>query len=354
MWRINPENQQPELLRPDYFANVNFGRECYLPFAIKYAEAMRAVRPKALIFVELPPLEFSLTPFPEISPNVLPLAVNATHWYDGMTLFTGSWRPYFSFDTRVHRPVFGSNNVCKMHQDQLADIKNLGIDNMHKSPTLIGECGIPYNMNNGRSFRTGDFDQQLAAMDHTISCLEKNMLNYTLWCYTPDNNNTQGDTWNNEDLSIYSKDQKGFYPGSIYDGCRAARAYVRPYAECVAGQPLQNGFDLSTGRYSLVYKAGKAAEMPTEIFLPKLCFATEADINARVSDGNFVIEEFDHWFILKYWHSDSMSQHSVEVPSTATQVPKRDPIFGCGIAAAMVAACISLFIFFYSISQMGV
>ena len=82
---------------------------------------------------------------------------------------------------------------------------------MDNAPTLIGECGIPYNMNNGASYndvgrRDGGvaFNQQLAAMNHTISCLEDNLLSFTLWCYTSDNTNEEGDMWNREE-SFYIK-----------------------------------------------------------------------------------------------------------------------------------------------------
>ena len=124
---------------------------------------------------------------------------------------------------------------------------------MDNAPTLIGECGIPYNMNNGASYndvgrRDGGvaFNQQLAAMNHTISCLEDNLLSFTLWCYTSDNTNEEGDMWNREDLSIYCNEQrqKGLDtkdPLYIYDGLRAPRAFARPYARCMTGKPLVMG-----------------------------------------------------------------------------------------------------------------
>lgn len=35
--------------------------------------------------------------------------------------------------------------IVDMHVSQLSDIKKLGIENMDNSPTLVGECGIPYD-----------------------------------------------------------------------------------------------------------------------------------------------------------------------------------------------------------------
>jgi len=347
VWRVNPQTSRPELLRPEYFANVDFGTECYLPFATEYTAAMRAVWKSEkgvplLVFVELPPLEFSSTPFPKIPSSSknnggIPNAVNATHWYDGVTLFTRSWRSYFTFDTRTHSPVFGYGNVFRTHVSQLADIKRLGADRMDDAPTLIGECGIPYDMNDGKSYdkssckgdnhpfnSSGQFSQQLAAMDHTLRCLEKNMLSFTLWCYTPDNINNDGDRWNNEDLSVYCTDQSVGLdendPYFIYDGLRAARAFARPYARCVAGKPLENGFDMQEGVFLYRGIASPDEEQrfynddaPTEIFVPKLWCLTETDMRISISSGRVKVEEHEHWFIVKFWQTNFDVEQRVEI-----------------------------------------
>ena len=334
VWKL--EGSQPELLLPNYFASVDFGRDCYLPFATEYANTLRSMwtsNNKLLIFVELPPLEFSSTPFPDISPSALPDAVNATHWYDGITLFTRSWKSYCSVDTRTHRPVLGYNNISKMHVSQLGEIKQLGVEKMDGAPTLIGECGIPYDMietmymklsrstiggNTIIDFRDNS-SPQFMAMNHTVRCLEKNLLSFTLWCYTPDNTNKEGDGWNGEDLSIYSEDQKcGLNetdPYYIYDGLRSAGAFVRPYAQSIAGMPLVNEFDLNKGKYRLVYKNNgkKKYDVPTVIFVPKLWCLKESDMCINVSDGRTEVTEDLHWFIVMYYGTTNSVKHKVEI-----------------------------------------
>jgi len=206
VWSWDANTSTLQLHKPNYFANVDFGKECYVPFASEYSKAMQSAwngKSPLLIFVELPPLEFTSTPFPSISSEAVPNAVNATHWYDGVTLFTQSWHANFSVDMKTQRPKLGYANKFKLHSAALAEIKQLGTERMDNSPTLIGETGIPFNMNNAKAYTSGDFRQQLSAMDHTISCLEENNLNFTLWCYTSDNVNEHGDLWNREDLSIY-------------------------------------------------------------------------------------------------------------------------------------------------------
>jgi len=218
----------------------------------------------------------------------------------------------------------------------LADIKQLGVDRMD-SPTLIGECGIPYDMNNGKSYKSSNgknptnnstsdpFSQQLAAMDHTLRCLEKNMLSFTLWCYASDNTNKDGDQWNGEDLSVYCADQAVGLdekdPYFIYDGLRAARAFVRPYAQCIAGKPLENRFDMQRGTF--IYRGVNVGDqkqyndMPTEIFVPKLWCLAETEMRINISSGRVEVEELEHWFIVKYWQPNLGVEQRVEIRGPA-------------------------------------
>ncbi|KAL7488661.1 hypothetical protein ACHAW6_014248 [Cyclotella cf. meneghiniana] len=324
VWRINPQTQQPELVKPKYFANVDFGTECYLPFATKYANTLQQVWGTSdtplHIFVELPPLEFHSSSFPEISSSEIPHAINATHWYDGVTLFTRSWKSYFSFDIRTHRPVWGYNNIFKMHSNQLKHIRQLGMTKMNSAPTLIGETGIPFDMTGNNNTKWDSFDSQTDAMDHTLRCLEKNLLSFTLWCYTPDNTNARGDSWNGEDLSVFCNDQKKGLDESdplyIYDGMRAAPAVIRPYARCIAGIPLENTFDSKKGFF--LYRGvangdNTQYDVPTEIFVPKYWCLTPSEMQIRVFGGKFEVEEQSHWFIVKYWHEDSSKEQRVEI-----------------------------------------
>jgi hypothetical protein len=35
-------------------------------------------------------------------------------------------------------------------------------------PTVIGEIGVPFDLNGGAALKTGDFDLQISAMDTTM------------------------------------------------------------------------------------------------------------------------------------------------------------------------------------------
>jgi hypothetical protein len=134
-------------------------------------------------------------------------------------------------------------------------------------PTVIGEVGIAYNMHEKRAYATGDFSRQIAAMDDTIQALEANLVNFTLWNYTADNTNLRGDLWNDEDLSIFSRDQQTD-SGDINDGGRALESVIRPYAAKTPGTPLHMAFDIQTRRFEFEFELDPKITAPLEIYLP--------------------------------------------------------------------------------------
>lgn len=309
------DNGIPTLQRPHYFADFNFGTKCYLPFAKKFENTIQKCLAKSIIFVELPPLEFAMSDFPSIDNTELSSAVNATHWYDGVTLFLGIWFPYASFDTRTNRPVLGKNNVFNMKRSQLRDIKRIGQHEMHNAPSFIGETGIPFSLNGNKSFRSGDYSAQVSALDSTINALEANLLSFTLWCYTPGNSNVDGDFWNNEDLSVVSTDLDPIVQPIAYQGCRAAKAWIRPYAYMISGKLEKNSFSLDKVEYVLQFSTElfKGKKLSSEIFVPKLHYACQQDLIVDVSDGDYVIEECTWFYIIKYSCDFGRDHHRLSI-----------------------------------------
>ena len=53
-------------------------------------------------------------------------------------------------------------------------------------PTLIGEIGIPYDINDARCYKTGDYRKHVELVDAMIGALEKNWESFTWWNFNPD------------------------------------------------------------------------------------------------------------------------------------------------------------------------
>ena len=135
-------------------------------------------------------------------------------------------------------------------------------------PVLIGEFGIAYDMQNKRAYQTGDFRKQIGAMDRMLRALDDTLLSGTIWNYTADNTNARGDGWNDEDLSIFSRDQQRD-PKDVNSGGRALEAVARPYARAIAGALLRMGFDYRSRVFECAFRHDARATAPTEIYVPQ-------------------------------------------------------------------------------------
>ncbi|TMW57088.1 hypothetical protein Poli38472_003013 [Pythium oligandrum] len=367
VWSMDAQGNAT-LHKPNYFSAVNFDRDFYVPFARRYIEQIRSVLPATMLFVELPPLEFYRSEFPDLPPSVIPRAINATHWYDGVTLFLQQWRPYFTVDPTTKMPAFGRHAVRKMHERQLAHIKKYGTVQMHNAPTIIGETGIPFNMNHGKAYRSGDYRDTEDALDHTITCLEANLLSYTLWCYASDNTHSFGDMWNREDLSIVSEDRVQqrrtherdeqarcglLTPHNRYDGAhneprdaaaRALLAFARPHATKIAGIPSKSSFFLLRRRYEAVYTAldGKSSKDritgPTEIYVPHCQYPRGYAVH--VSDGRFETQTHDGWDTVLVYHDENVKNRHVLITSDDPEIEKqwRKHVFQQVVLAGLAVA----------------
>jgi len=309
VWDLDIEGQ-PQLLRPDHFVavagrRVDFHRDYLRPFANRYAQAVREIDPQAFILVEGEPMGSEhLTWGPADAPGV----VHAAHWYDSLTLVLKNYIPWLGVDARTRKLVLGRKRVERSFAAQLAAIKRVSEQEMGGVPTLIGEFGVPFDMQEGRAYRTGDFSRPARALDRTFRALEANLLSGTLWNYTADNTNERGDQWNGEDLSIFSQDQQQG-TGEIDDGGRALEAAVRPYARATAGEPLRMAFDYQSGTFEFEFRHDSAVTAPTEFYIPRLHYPKGGIV--KVSDGRGEIDRAAQ--TLRYWHTTDREVHWVRV-----------------------------------------
>ncbi len=317
VWRHNgvwgvDDLGEVKMLRPEHFTHVadgervrevEFYRDYFRPFADAYAAAIRSADPEALLFVEGVPGDAAVCWTPQDAPHI----VHAAHWYDVVTLVTKHFLGWLSYDVSSERVVLGRARVRRLFREQIAQIKEVSQRRMNGAPTLIGEVGIPFDLDK-KAFRTGDFTKQEAALDASLGALEANLVGYTLWNYNPDNDNARGDAWNGEDLSIYSRDQETG-AGGVYDGGRALRAALRPYARACAGEPLHMSFDMARRTFTLTFRHNPRVDAPSEIFVP--AFQYPGGFEAAASDG--WLEADPERQTLTYHHSEARAVHTIRI-----------------------------------------
>ncbi len=262
--------------------------DAYGPFFQRVAQTLRAVTPRWMLFTEIDPFgALSGRTFPRHMP---PQSVNASHWYDLGLLATKHFDARLSVDPLTGERAEGLEAIGARFERQLAKVKALSNNSPGGAPTLIGEFGIPYDLNGGAAFDAhahltateahgdADAEPQIKATNrkaiwsvHTqilslmYDALDALHLSATQWNYTASNRNEArfGDHWNQEDLSIFSLDQP--------EG-RAVAGFCRPYARALQGQLMRMHFNRELGEFKLVYAANPDFHGPTDIFLPRGVF----------------------------------------------------------------------------------
>ncbi len=313
VWRANgvwdlDAGGRPHLLRPDHFARVDgrpvdFSRDYYRPFANRFAQAIRAVDPQALIFVET---EIGHTPLGWGATDAQRI-VFAPHWYDVFVLFFKDYRPFLALDYEGHL-VVGPGRIRRSFAEQLARFRRQAAEQLGGVPTLIGETGIAFDLKGGAAYRTGDYRAHEAALDRSLRAMDDNLLSWTLWNYTADNSHRRGDQWNGEDLSIFSRDDQT-NPADIHSGGRALGALVRPYARRTAGEPLRMAFDRRRRRFEFEFRHDPAVTAPTELFVPN--YQYPAGYTVAVSDGTCEIDREGQ--TLLYRHTPQRERHWLRI-----------------------------------------
>ncbi|GHV90795.1 glycosyl hydrolase family 35 [Spirochaetia bacterium] len=265
------EGGEPRLLRKDHFAQyqgrqARFADDFLKPFMLRFIERMQEPNPATVFFLEGVPMR----EHPGWQEGDPPMVVNAFHWYDGATLFTKFFRPWFGVQVDSLKPLLGRKRVAAYFREALAKGCAWTRDRMDDIPCLLGEFGLPFDMNHKRAFKTGNYSLHEEALSMYYDAVDANLLHSTIWNYTPDNTNWAGDGWNGEDLSIFSGK----------DG-RAKAGWLRPYAMATAGTPLSMQWDRKAGIFTYRYQADPEISAPTEIFIPAEWFSAEPAVEIR-------------------------------------------------------------------------
>lgn len=141
------------------------------------------------------PSPFELPPQIKTTKDDDPNMVYAAHFYDGITLITKKWNKIWNVDVlgimrgRYLTPAFavklGETAIRNCFRDQLAAMRQEGLERMGEHPCVFTEIGIPYDMDDQQAYRTGNYKSQTAAMDANHYALEgSHVAGYSIWVYT--------------------------------------------------------------------------------------------------------------------------------------------------------------------------
>jgi len=312
LWDVGGDGQ-PRLLRPRYFAEVNgskvdFASQFLKPFWVRCLREIRTVDPEALLLLGGAP---GGEP-PAWSPEDGDRVVYAPHWYDGLTLYTKEFRSWLGLDIETMKLVLGPGRVRRSLAEQVARMPAQAQRLMGGIPTVVGEFGIPFDMHNKAAYRSGNWSRQVAALDNSISAMEASRLSWTLWNYTADNNNLRGDLWNDEDLSVFSRDQQGAEArrdplAHLDEGGRALPALVRPYPVATAGEPLSMSYDYRRREFRFEFRHDPALTAPTEIFVPRYAYPKGCAVT--VSDGTYEVDAAGQRLLWR--HGTHLAEHTL-------------------------------------------
>jgi hypothetical protein len=247
----------------------------YGPLFHKVAEVTREYQPDWSVFVEMDPFaRAARRVFPE---NLPERSVNASHWYDAATLYMKR------FDANDHYAAATGAREQGLDVIGARYIRELGSFNEQAkrfpggAPSLIGEFGIPYDLDEGAAYeawregkRQGVWKAHIDALSLMYDALDANVLHSTQWNYTASNRNDLriGDRWNQEDLSIFSRDQQDD-PSDPDSGGRAIEGFCRAYARAIQGRLTKMHFDRETARFTLAFEADADIAGVTEVYVPR-------------------------------------------------------------------------------------
>lgn len=373
------------LLKKEYFAKnprtgekldyPTFTNTYFMDFWRGYKKVCRSYHKDCIMLMQYPTLEIP----PEIkgTEDDEPLLVFTPHFYDGITLMTKHWNSTWNVDVvgvlrgKYLHPAFaikiGETAIRNCLRDQLKFLRQEGRDRTGNHPCIMTEFGIPYDMDEKKAYKTGDYSSQSSALDANYFAAEgSGMEGHCLWVYAATNDHARGDQWNGEDLSIISlddrlapesalpqelslnkansnlqklnstaKDDGAVTPSNLQrtltnpsisstpslkdpeltnaPGYRAAEAFIRPTPTLVAGNVLSSGFDMRKAVYELKVSAPKVAaeDAPTIVFLPEYHFPKD-NFDVTVSGGKWEIsfDDEDGTLLqrLRWWHPDG-EQH---------------------------------------------
>jgi hypothetical protein len=254
----------------------------FAPFFRAVAEIVRARRSDWILFAEI---EVAGPFVGRFYPSDMPEgSVNAAHWYDLANLTTKSFDVDHHVDAFTGRILSGEAEVRESYRQGIEARKQLA--EAFGGPTLIGEIGVQFDIDDGAAYQAwaaGErgaevFAKQAQMFMLMSDALDALKLSATWWNYSAANRNDPriGDSWNQEDLSLFSRDQQD----ATCDGGRAVEGFARPYVRAAQGRLTRFEFDPASGVFECAVDVDPAIEAPTEIVTPTAAYPEGVEIHA--------------------------------------------------------------------------
>jgi hypothetical protein len=273
-----------EVLRENFFQvaggkHIDADADGMAPFFQRVAREIRAINDDWLVFAELDPFRgMTGEGFPPGTPE---RTVNASHWYDIVTLVTKTFMYPTSLNPFTMKTLNGKDEIEGHYAFQLGRIKEASKSIPGDAPTLIGEFGIPFDLDGCAAYEAwakgdhsaGPWEKHVIALDLMYNALDRHLLNCTLWNYTASNRNDAscGDGWNQEDLSVFSRDQ---------NGGRAVAGFVRPFVRACQGVLKEMRFERESGAFSFTFDADASVGGETEVYIPSAHYPNGVTVDA--------------------------------------------------------------------------
>lgn len=295
---------------------------------------------------------FIKTPRPERS-------VFAPHFYDLDVLFKKGYTGWSVNVQGLSRGMFifnaiyfGTKGLFSNYSHQLSNLRSYSNLSLGTIPTIIGEVGIPFDLNDQTSYypstsssiskvsstiknlTPGKYQRQSQLIHALISAMENAGLGFTWWNYMHDHRTESGDGWNKEDFSVISNDPLAVDSNlkkreDPWKGGRCLDVLVRPYASKIAGIPLSTKWNPKTLHFKFRFanrtrsqvanlssidgvQVGGEKSRVTEIFLPKYHYEGKM-IGVQVSDGQWELNEESQSLYVLHENLTPGFKHWVEI-----------------------------------------
>jgi hypothetical protein len=257
-------------------------RDVFAPLFQAVAETIRAHRADWILFAEV---EVAGPFVGRVYPATMPAgSVNAPHWYDLANLTTKRFDVDDHVDAFTGERLHGAAQVRDSYRQGLGARKQLA--ETFGGPSLIGEIGVQFDLDDGAAYKAwaaGErgpavFAKQAQVLGLMADALDSLRLSATWWNYSATNRNDPriGDGWNQEDLSLFSRDQQD----GTNDGSRGVQGFARPYVRAAQGRLSSLEFDVASGGFKTVIEVDPAVSAPTEIVTPVVVYPHGADVEA--------------------------------------------------------------------------